>query len=170
MRKIVHVRTGEQGTGAEIDDWIRRQHAIAEVFDDALDACLHVALRRDQPPVLVWVGAARLPPQEGELLHYISLGWPGCPAVLYGTPQAGVSGPPGVLHVCTPDGLRALLELSLDALLARLRSLVPPPRGCSASQVESNQRSILEPGRSDLWKLAGLTSEEVEALLADSAA
>ncbi len=144
MRRIVHVRTGEQGAGAEIDDWICRQPALAELFDDALEACLHVALRRGQPPALVWLGAARLFPQEGELLHYITLGWPGCPTVLYGGPLAGISAPPGVLRVHTRDELSALLELNLDALLARLSPSLAPSGGRPASHMELEEQGILE--------------------------
>jgi hypothetical protein len=144
MRRIVHVRTGERDAGAEIDDWIRSQPALAELFDDALEACLHVALRRGQLPALVWIGAARLFPQEGELLHYIALGWPGCPTVLYGGPLAGGSTPPGVLRVHTHEELSTLLQLNLDALLARLNPSAAPSGGSPASLMERKGSGALE--------------------------
>lgn len=144
MQRIVHVRTGEPGAGAEIDDWIRRQPARAEAFDDALDACLHVARSRDRPPLLVWVGADWLSPHEDDLLHYIALGWPGTPTVLYGARPVRSSERAGAVRARDRDELRALLAMDLDSLVAHVRLVAAPPGDPGSSRSGSRHPSIRE--------------------------
>ncbi|MBU0641000.1 MAG: hypothetical protein KKB50_19225 [Planctomycetes bacterium] len=117
----IHLRTGDPGAAAIIDQWLERHGVVVIGCTDAFHACSHMVRNGTEAPLLAFVGTDWLAPDDRAIIRYLHERWPGVGIVLYGAVEAGVSWANGArLIVCrTRAALRDLVAKTPQQLLER---------------------------------------------------